>query len=121
MSSRVTAIVIILGMAATGSMPVRAACGPEQVSIGSFAPEVDRWSDGSGKVVRLTGQVETTCDQATSIEVEITGRNAAGGIVQHGERWLPAIPPGGAPFDLAGALPYDPAITRYEMAVIRTR
>ena len=85
-----------------------------------FQPEIDRWSDGSGKVVRLTGTIATTCNTPADVEVSITGTTAEGRTIDTRTVWLP-LPPGGGPFELLGRVPYNPAVARYEAAIVRTR
>ncbi len=96
------------------------ACGVEQVSIQNFSSEIDQWSDGSGNVVRLTGDVVSACTTTAKVELLIAAKASGGGTLRQVSSWL-TVRPGGIPFDLAGTIPYDPNAASYEVSIARVK
>ena len=97
------------------------ACGAEQIAVQQFQSEVDTWSDGSGKAVRLAGYLSNPCNATIGVSVGITEYAASGRMLGMYHFWIDGVPPNGKPFELLDSVPYRADAVRYEAGVIRLR
>jgi hypothetical protein len=97
------------------------ACAAGDVHLAKFQGQIGTYHDGSGKVVRLSGEIASTCTTGVTVELAVSERDAANNILLIRQVALPPMPAGGGPFDLIGAIPYDNTVTNYTASISLVR